>query len=768
MLVLPPRLLGEGRRRRREEDDVIMSAPNIKSGGVVAGSAAGAAPGAAAASAAAAAAAAASAAATAAPAANSTSPSMIPTAAPEQDGSDYNGSQVIFMDPLPPRFWALVINHTRLLLCFLLMILLGLVLHAGKISSITPSLNIDGYEAIVAVALQEKNQLNSRVSYVLAQLSHYTPNRLPRLSIGNLLAAELLLTAIQIAPSSAFLGLLQPPSMEIMAPILPPDNKLLDPVDVTTMYSCSIHEHALGRVLCPQLESPPFQDLSSDQDERMYLLGCRDTGSPTPELAQVGARAIAYLPKGISAWGPLLLDAAFWGESPGGGNNALTQLHAHAHSLASNNNPPDELLRRHVWRESLVAAVHRLAISHPKLRGLRKVLGDTIEKDNNSNNSIIPLESIKAVERHLSSVLGSKKSRLISIGTRAPMGLSDLRVWLVGAEELSQSHITDFSYEKHFQSSGITSPPAFDLLQRAVQVIEQGGTRWEIHKASVVPSRFLAVPRLISNTSLNEPTGKRVLDLFNKTGGIISPVYVGESLIRRWVGAGRVYVVLFLAWLPCLLSPQPVTLVHFPRLLLYGFLFIYRAVVLYWASGRLERLLFARFDFSDHVVFLLTACFVACTERVAAERYHTRIPVQVSVIDQRDHVIVDGEYVKVHDSLGASPPGSRREASGWRKRLYDWCCCPDEQTSLPTTTNNNVILKADKWKWPQAVWITRVLCWAVEVVSLYSALFTAVFFHNRRETILGFCYAVIALWVPAWVLVRGGWLSLDRVGILKS
>ncbi|KAJ1610677.1 hypothetical protein OIY81_521 [Cryptosporidium canis] len=96
-----------------------------------------------------------------------------------------------------------------------------------------------------------------------------------------------------------------------------------------------------------------------------------------------------------------------------------------------------------------------------------------------------------------------------------------------------------------------------------------------------------------------------LINLFLASSGYVSPCYMfGKRLYSNILGKNSGilgYLMVTLPWFFSVLSPQPMMLVHFPRLIMYMLIAVHRFVFLHIIINVAEKKLFS-FDFSDHIV----------------------------------------------------------------------------------------------------------------------------------------------------------------------
>lgn len=96
-----------------------------------------------------------------------------------------------------------------------------------------------------------------------------------------------------------------------------------------------------------------------------------------------------------------------------------------------------------------------------------------------------------------------------------------------------------------------------------------------------------------------------LFSLFLASSGYVSPCYMfGKRLYSYILGKNSGvlgYFMVTLPWFFSILSPQPMMLVHFPRLILYILIAMHRAIFLHMITNIAEKKL-SSFDFSDHIV----------------------------------------------------------------------------------------------------------------------------------------------------------------------
>ncbi|KAH8741084.1 hypothetical protein FG386_001636 [Cryptosporidium ryanae] len=123
-----------------------------------------------------------------------------------------------------------------------------------------------------------------------------------------------------------------------------------------------------------------------------------------------------------------------------------------------------------------------------------------------------------------------------------------------------------------------------------------------------------------SNTDINK-SNKLLLNLFLASGGYVSPCYMfGRRIYSYVLGKNSGiwgYFTIILPWFFSLFSPQPMMLVHVPRLLVYAAISIYRRIFLHVIISSAEKRV-SFFDFSDHIVLYSMYILIISVEWCAA------------------------------------------------------------------------------------------------------------------------------------------------------
>lgn len=327
--------------------------------------------------------------------------------------------------------------------------------------------------------------------------------------------------------------------------------------------------------------------------------------------------------------------------------------------------------------------------------------------------------------------------------------------------------------------------------------------------------------------------------VFEVTFGFISPSYPLNKLLTRYLTTPWLYVVLLILWMHSICSPHPLTLVHFPRLMVYAGIEIYRIVVLYGVGNALFSVItddgHQLVDFSDHIVLYMSIGLIVSTEVAAAERSHARE--QRVGLSRALTVDAGGKLGAHHDPPSSLHPAASQASGradsfrtplveGSRRRASQRCpsdrrikkprgsptpgalwaapnAVPFEQggsglapppmsgtleepadvpqspsTPSPTGTepDRGRVLSKRTWValfngiWNRPCPLLFVYCYSFIIASCvcYSAFYTAFFFHTRLETGLGVLVGLLGLYVPLWVLIQAGCVSLDQLGILRS
>ncbi|KAL3127108.1 hypothetical protein CHM_7g3160 [Cryptosporidium hominis] len=110
----------------------------------------------------------------------------------------------------------------------------------------------------------------------------------------------------------------------------------------------------------------------------------------------------------------------------------------------------------------------------------------------------------------------------------------------------------------------------------------------------------------VNQDHLNQLNNSSMLfKLFLASSGYVSPCYMfGKRLYSYILGKNSGFLGYFMVMIPwffSILSPQPMLLVHFPRLLIYFLIAMHRVIFLHIIINIAEKKLFS-FDFSDHIV----------------------------------------------------------------------------------------------------------------------------------------------------------------------
>ncbi|OII74856.1 uncharacterized protein cubi_02988 [Cryptosporidium ubiquitum] len=126
----------------------------------------------------------------------------------------------------------------------------------------------------------------------------------------------------------------------------------------------------------------------------------------------------------------------------------------------------------------------------------------------------------------------------------------------------------------------------------------------------------------INQDHLTQPNNSSMLfKLFLESSGYVSPCYMfGKRLYSYILGKNSGflgYLMVTLPWFFSILSPQPMLLVHFPRLIIYILIAMHRVVFLHMIINVAEKKLFS-FDFSDHIVLYAMYILIISIEWCAA------------------------------------------------------------------------------------------------------------------------------------------------------
>jgi len=207
-------------------------------------------------------------------------------------------------------------------------------------------------------------------------------------------------------------------------------------------------------------------------------------------------------------------------------------------------------------------------------------------------------------------------------------------------------------------------------------------------------------------------------NLFVKSQGIFSPCYPANRVIRKAANSWYLYLLVLIAWLHSFASPHPLTLVHIPRLFIYGLIAVFRYLILYRLGNQLALyVLDASLDFSDHIVAGMASLLLFSIE----------------------FVVVEASHRKCETSFG-------------KKRIDRCSSSPPEPGSLMV---------------PLIKYSVRGYCIFCIGCICYSGLFTALYFHRPREVLYGAIIGLVGLYGSFWAVVQAGILGLPRLGLLS-
>jgi len=207
-------------------------------------------------------------------------------------------------------------------------------------------------------------------------------------------------------------------------------------------------------------------------------------------------------------------------------------------------------------------------------------------------------------------------------------------------------------------------------------------------------------------------------NLFVKSQGILSQCYPANRLIHKAVSSWYLYLLVVIAWLHSFASPHPLTLVHIPRLFIYGLIAVFRYLILYRLGNQLGLYVFdASLDFSDHIVIGMASLLLFSIE----------------------FVVVGASHRKSERSFG--------------KKRIDRC----SSSAAPPASLLVPLIKYS------------VRCYCIFCIGCicYSGLFTALYFHRPTEVLYGAVIGLVGLYGSFWAVVQAGILGLPRLGLLS-
>jgi len=214
-------------------------------------------------------------------------------------------------------------------------------------------------------------------------------------------------------------------------------------------------------------------------------------------------------------------------------------------------------------------------------------------------------------------------------------------------------------------------------------------------------------------------------NLFVKSQGILSPCYPANRLIHKAVSTWYLYLLVVIAWLHSFASPHPLTLVHIPRLFIYGLIAVFRYSILYRLGNHLGFYVFdTSLDFSDHIVVGMASLLLFSIEFVV---------------------------------VGASHRKSEERSFG-KKRIDRGASSSSSSSTAPLPASLMV---------PLIKYSVRVYCIFCIGCICYSGLFTALYFHRPREVLYGAIIGLVGLYGSFWAVVQAGILGLPRLGLLS-
>lgn len=346
------------------------------------------------------------------------------------------------------------------------------------------------------------------------------------------------------------------------------------------------------------------------------------------------------------------------------------------------------------------------------------------------------------------------------------------------------------------------------------------------------PANLLDMKQYTSNRetfSFSSDSAFYLDKLFKYTAGLVSPSYPFSRSLQRLLSTFWLYLLLVMLWSHSIFSPHPLTLVHFPRLMVYASILLYRYFVLYGLGNKLVHSIFDNrlVDYSDHIVLYMCIGLIVSIEVAAAERSHSRrrhldsnastasaptVPpfTKPELGNQKQTVVLhtknDNEDDKVlktvslESSSDAFPTRRRmrlssvghtakRQKSTTERQpemaiassnclprqtacTSSFCCLlqrlrefPNLLIALLLKKSCRVITGVVDVPFP-LLFVYSYGCFLFSTLC-YSAFYTALFFHTRLETALALFIGFLGLYVPLWVLVQAGCVTLDQLGILR-
>lgn len=321
--------------------------------------------------------------------------------------------------------------------------------------------------------------------------------------------------------------------------------------------------------------------------------------------------------------------------------------------------------------------------------------------------------------------------------------------------------------------------------------------------------------RQVIDDEMLQTKSRKLLQLYTSSYGVMSPCYFGNKTIHRWLTKWHFYIFVLIGWSHSLFSPLPVTLVHFPRLLVYTGIAVYRYLVLYLLSNFVEKKITnSLYDFSDHIVIVMMAILFISLEVVVADRSSRLTAIKDTINDKalqitstngdREKMQIVNQHEEIYGSESRSQLEVQMDVMQMRRKLNhdrisgmnmqcsinsDECRLDGkEQTALQSSEKPSLHLEASKLSasplstesgkhqkhrefFQMGAWApncVRVYAFVTCGVMFYYIFYTAVFFHSFSEMIVGYMVGFVGLFVAFWVTAKYGGLKLVYIGIVDN
>lgn len=286
---------------------------------------------------------------------------------------------------------------------------------------------------------------------------------------------------------------------------------------------------------------------------------------------------------------------------------------------------------------------------------------------------------------------------------------------------------------------------------------------------------------------------KSILPITALTKGLFTPEYPLRSILHTLlVDPIFTALVVLIVWSHSIALPQPVSVIHAPRLAIYAVAALWRYAVLYHGLNLVEHLGFFQgllqradsmasssrlfnglslrngygmnetdfqeaFDFSDHIVHLTNLLFIFTTEGFCLWKFrqNKNYAAPKELANQQHDYNTEAEdamqQLQSKDEVSTGVESQDVNNEDNRRWSDEQSNAAEEKVLRVVPIDNPLQLTS------HGLFVYTAVFMLLIIGSAYLALVTATFFHSPLEAFIGLLVGVGGIFGPFWALLFGNW-----------